>query len=94
MASLYLQNSTVWSFNFTENLLFPEIKSVQYSIELDDGLFARHASRAPVGNVVEVVTDVPVSGTVYINVDQNTPSHPISSRIYGAKGRNFARRVI
>ena len=78
-ASLYQQDATVWGFNFTDYLLFPSIKSVTYSIEIEGTAFARHASRPPVGNYVEVVTDVPVSGTVYISVDQSTPSIPITA---------------
>ena len=39
------------------------------------------------GNYVEVVTDVPVSGTVFINVDQNVPSQPITGRRSGTSKR-------
>jgi len=74
-ARLTLTQATKWTFDFTKRLLFPDIKSVQYSIELDSG-FARHASRPPKGRVVVVETDTPVSGTVTVTVDQSTPTQP------------------
>jgi len=74
-ASLTLEQATQWAFNFTNRLLFPNILSVQYSIELNSG-FARHASRSPKGRTVVVETDVPVSGTVTVTVDQSMSSQP------------------
>ena len=90
VASLTQQNATVWSFDFSDYLLLPYIVSVSYSIQIEGTSFARHASRPPVGLTVDVVTDVPVSATVFINVDQNTPSQPITTQKLGAlKGKHL-----
>ena len=79
VASLTRHNARNFKFNFTDALLLPYIKSVTYSIEIDGEVFARHASRPPVGLIVEVVTDVPVNATVYISVDQVRASLHYSS---------------
>ena len=78
-ASLALTNSSVWSFDFSSALLLPYINTVTYSIQIEGESFARHASRPPNGLVVEIVTDVPVNATVFVSVDQSTPSHPINT---------------
>ena len=72
--SRHLPNATSWEFDFTGGLLFPHLPIVdtKYSLMADDG-FPRHASRPPYGpnlQMVSVVTDVPVSGTVTITVTQ------------------------
>ena len=74
--SLRRVNSTEWRFDFSDILLFPTIRRVQYSIEIEEdgpgqACFARHASRPPKGNTVRVVTDVPVTATVTATVDQS-----------------------
>jgi len=69
---LHLTNATEWEFDLSDELLFATIQRVQYSLELDDGQpLVRHASRPARGNRVVVETDVPVSGTVTIAVDQS-----------------------
>jgi len=74
-ASLRLENSTKWHFDFSKILLFQSIKHVTYSIEIENGEFTMHASRKPVGNTVDVETSHPVTATVEIHVDQSEPSH-------------------
>ena len=70
---LALTNATRWDFNFSDALVFPRIGilSSSYNIEIDgDGVFARHASRKPVGQTVAVETDVPVNAKVTMTVTQ------------------------
>jgi len=76
MARLNLTQATKWTFDFSNRLLFSDIQSVQYSFEVEGGTFARHVSRPPVGRTVVVETDVPVSGTVTVVVDQSKPYQP------------------
>jgi len=61
-------------FNFTEYLLFPNIQTVEYSIQINDGSFVQHASRPPVGLLVTVETSDVVNATVTVTVDQSTSS--------------------
>ena len=75
--SLALKAATRWEFNFTDAFVFPDhqIQGVRYSMQIDDGgeggtAFARHASRAPNGQIVVVETDMPVSGTVTLTATQ------------------------
>jgi hypothetical protein len=63
-----------WRFDFSDVLLFAVIKHVTYSITIEGESFARHAARPPVGNVVTVVTDEPVTATVTVTVDQSDHS--------------------
>eukprot|EP01043_Picozoa_sp_COSAG02_P051196 COSAG02_NODE_5359_length_4399_cov_8.574651_3_plen_180_part_00 len=81
-------HATEWAFDLSDILLFPHLPikpgHVQYSIEIEapegndednkDAIFARHASRPAVGTVVRVVTDVAVTATVTITVDQSDHS--------------------
>ena len=70
---LALTNATRWDFDFSDTLIFPRIGilSNSYSIEIDgDGVFARHASRKPVGQTIAVETDVPVTAKVKMTVTQ------------------------
>jgi hypothetical protein len=78
-AKLRLVQATKWEFDFSERLLFPQIQSVKYSFEIEGNTFAMHASRPPVGKTVTVETNIPVTGTVTIEVDQSIPSQPCSS---------------
>uniref|UniRef100_A0A7S1PAL1 Uncharacterized protein n=1 Tax=Vitrella brassicaformis TaxID=1169539 RepID=A0A7S1PAL1_9ALVE len=72
---LHLTNATEWEFDLSDELLFATIQRVQYSLELDDGQpLVRHASRPAKGTHVVVETDVPVSGTVTVWVDQSKMS--------------------
>lgn len=62
--------------NFTDSLLFDvrdvPIRSVSYSVQLDDGVaLVAHASRPPVGGVVTVELAAPVTGSVTVTVDQS-----------------------
>jgi len=67
--------SSLFVFNFTDYLLFPFIKKVQYSIQINEaGVFVQHASRPPVGLVVAVETSQVVNATVTVSVDQSVPS--------------------
>lgn len=72
--------STQWSFNFTGALAFDTsvapIQRVSYSVMLDGDAFARHTARKPLGGVVVVETDVPVTGTMTVTVDQSIRSGP------------------
>lgn len=72
---LTLMNATKWIFDFSSELLLPSIYSIQYSIQIQEpGVFARHTSRPPDGLTVVIETDVHVSATVFVTVDQNKPS--------------------
>eukprot|EP01052_Picozoa_sp_SAG31_P014285 SAG31_NODE_882_length_11260_cov_3.357104_3_plen_249_part_00 len=83
--SLRQEHATEWKFDLSDILLFPRLPikpgHVQYSIEIEaeqdalrDNIFARHASRPARGLTVSVVTDVPVTATVTIMVDQSDHS--------------------
>jgi hypothetical protein len=78
-AKLTLTDATQFVFDFSDVLLLPYIVDVWYSIEIESG-FAQHCSRPANGLTVMVETNVPVTGTVRITVDQNTPSHPVGNR--------------
>lgn len=66
--------TTSFVANFTGALLFDvntvPIVSVTYSVSWDTPYFARHSARAPVGGLVTIETDTPVTGAVVIEVDQ------------------------
>jgi len=75
-----LKNATKWEFDFSKRLLFTQIQSVQYSIQVNQARsFIRHSSRMPQGNTVAVETDMAADATVFIHVDQSMPSHPCTS---------------
>jgi hypothetical protein len=67
-------HATEWRFDFGDVLLFAAIKHVTYSITIEGESFARHAARPPIGNVVTVATDEPVTATVSVTVDQSDHS--------------------
>jgi hypothetical protein len=46
------------------------------------------------GNYVEVVTDVPVSATVVVNVDQSVPSQPIGQPVSMRSSASKRRRTL
>ncbi|KAF8400154.1 hypothetical protein HHK36_013450 [Tetracentron sinense] len=65
-------NQTTWSVDFSHVLLFPNmIKHVQYTLHAGDHSFPRHILRNVSGNRVVVESDVPVSATLYVTVDQS-----------------------
>jgi hypothetical protein len=72
---LSLVNATRWAFDFNDTFVFPRVPvlSTRYSIEIDgDGVFARHTSRKPVGHIVVVETDEPVTAKVTLTATQST----------------------
>ena len=90
-ASLFQSDATVWTFDFSKYLLFDEIAFISYSIQVNEDVFVRHKARKPKGLVVEVVTDVPVNGTVYISVDQSRPAHKVKTTPVGHLPRTSSR---
>ena len=65
-------NARRFEFDFSGVLVFGSIREVRYSLRLDDGLFARHAARWVAGTAkVTVETDVAVSGTCIVDVDES-----------------------
>jgi hypothetical protein len=72
------QPTTSFTIDFSDVLAFDTatapIQSVQYSITLPSGVFARHAARPANGASVTVETDTPVTGSVSITVDQSKHS--------------------
>jgi hypothetical protein len=75
--SLRLNAATKWAFDFSDVLLLPTIDEVTYSISLAAGSgFPRHAAREPVGTTVVVETDIPVTGTVVVEVAQAVGKAP------------------
>jgi len=78
-AQLRQVNAQTWTFDFTNRLLFSKIETVDYSIQIEGNVFARHTARPPVGRTVTIETDVPVTATVTVTVDQSVQSHPCSN---------------
>ena len=68
-------NATKWEFDFCDTLLFPQIAVVRVSVVAEQG-FPRAVARPPTGCALTVETDIPVSGTVTVDVDS---SEPVSS---------------
>jgi hypothetical protein len=66
--SLTQSNATQWLFNFSSILIFPTITRVRHSLSSADG-FARTIARPARGAVVLIETDLPVTGTVLVDVD-------------------------
>ena len=73
----------MWHFDLCDSLLLPPrlgtkenvFQHVRYSIEIEGASsFARHKLAENSGCVVTVATDEPVTGTVYIDVDQSSQS--------------------
>ena len=69
-ASLQQHGATVWSFNFTEQLLFPNIEQLVYSVVSDAPGFFQHVARTPQGATVVVETSAAVDATVIVEVAQ------------------------
>lgn len=64
-------NGTTWTADFSKVLLFPNlIKNVQYTLQAGK-LFPKHVLRSLSGNAVTVESDVPVSATLHVVVDQS-----------------------
>ena len=68
--SLYQQNASSWTFDFTSELLFPDIDQVSYSVTSDSSSFFNHMARPPQGGKVTIVTSEPVDATVVVAVTQ------------------------
>jgi hypothetical protein len=69
---LRLINVTQFEFDFTDSLIFGTIQEVRYSLSLEGGLFARSAARWTAGTArVVIETDVVVSGTCVVDVDES-----------------------
>lgn len=68
-ASLHQSDATRWSFDFSEQLLFPDIEQVVYSV-VSDGQFFQHVARTPQGATVVVETSEAVDATVTVEVAQ------------------------
>ena len=66
-----LRNATRAEFDFASQLVFGKIREVRFSLSLESG-FARSAARwTPGESTVVVETDVPVSGTCTVDVDES-----------------------
>lgn len=64
-------NGTKWSVDFSEVLLFPNlIQNVQYTMQASSS-FPNHILRSVMHNRVTVESDVPVSATLHVYVDQS-----------------------
>ncbi|KAG1326395.1 Polygalacturonase QRT3 [Cocos nucifera] len=67
-------NGSVWTIDFSPMLLFSDrIQYVQYTL-LADSTTPNHALRNTSGNRVVIESDVPVTASVYVAVDQCVPS--------------------
>ncbi|KAJ0084140.1 hypothetical protein Patl1_30993 [Pistacia atlantica] len=67
-------NGTRWTADFSQVLLFPNlINNVQYTLHVGkgDGTFPNHLLRNVSENRVTVESNVPVSATLHVSVDQN-----------------------
>ena len=69
-ASLHQESATRWSFDFSEQLLFPEIDQVIYSVVSDAPVFFQHVARTPQNATVVVETSAAVEATVTVEVTQ------------------------
>ena len=66
-----LRNATRAEFEFASQLVFGKIREVRFSLSLESG-FARSAARwTPGESTVVVETDVPVTGTCTVDVDES-----------------------
>ena len=75
-ATMTLKNvsSSVWRFNFCNVLLFPQIEIVRVHVVAATG-FPNAVARPPQGCIVNVETDVPVTGSITVDVDSSMPSN-------------------
>jgi len=78
-ATMTLRNvsSSVWMFNFCNVLLFPTIEIVRVHVVAESG-FPNAVARPPKGCIVQVETDVPVTGSITVDVDSSVPSKKFS----------------
>jgi hypothetical protein len=68
--TLTLTNATRWKFDFADALLFGWIDEVMYSFTSPSPHVVGHMARPAVGTTVEVVSSVPATATVCIEVTQ------------------------
>ena len=71
--SLTQKAATQWSFDFCDRLVWPQIAIARAHVVAASG-FPATAVRPPDGCKVLVETDVPVTGTVTVDVDSSEPS--------------------
>ncbi|XP_004305794.1 PREDICTED: polygalacturonase QRT3-like [Fragaria vesca subsp. vesca] len=65
-------NGTKWTVDFSKVLLFPDlIQNVQYTLQAAGSSFPNHILRNVSHNCVTVESDVPVSATLHVLVDQS-----------------------
>mmetsp|Transcript_12168 Transcript_12168/g.17611 ORF Transcript_12168/g.17611 Transcript_12168/m.17611 type:complete len:185 (+) Transcript_12168:1375-1929(+) len=68
--SLTQQNATVWEFDFSSSLLFPTIATVRINVVAEEG-FPIAVARPPRGSKVTVETNIPITGTITVDVDSS-----------------------
>lgn len=68
---MWQTNATTWKFDFSDVLVFRDIKVARHDIVAESG-FPQSVIRSVQGAVVVVETDVPVSATVTVSVDEST----------------------
>ena len=68
--SLTQSNSTKWDFNFCDQLVFPQIAVVRVHVVAASG-FPTAIARPPNGCELAVETNVPVTGTITVDVDSS-----------------------
>eukprot|EP00047_Mylnosiga_fluctuans_P009251 m.10672 g.10672 ORF g.10672 m.10672 type:complete len:477 (+) comp2543_c0_seq1:149-1579(+) len=61
--------ATKWTFDFSDELLFPFIDHVVYSVATEAG-FVNHVARKPVGTTVVIETSEPIDATVSVIATQ------------------------
>ena len=69
-AVLTQKQATVWKFDFSSVLLFPDIEYATYSLASADGASVAHWMLPPQGRVVEIHTAEAIDATVSIEVAQ------------------------
>merc|ERR1711937_543574 len=67
--SLSLKAASRWEFDFSEDLVFPDIEQVTYSVTSDSPFF-HHLARTPQGGKVMIETNTSVDATVVVEVMQ------------------------
>lgn len=67
-------NATSWIFDLTDRLVFNRIGSIQYSIQNDNNeVISSYIKPIQDDNKkIEIITSKPVTGTVYLTVDENS----------------------
>ena len=71
--SLTQQNASKWEFDFCSSLVFPVIAIVRVHVVATEG-FPTAVARPPVGCKVIVETNVPMTGTITLDVDSSKSS--------------------